>query len=170
MSQQLSFKLHDSMRGWWAWEVYKMMRDNPDVYVVTGDLGFGMWDKVKEDFPYRFVNVGAAEVTMMCVAVGLAKRGRIPVVYSITSFATRRAYEPMFLYMNQENLHMIVAPAGEGDDYTHDGPSHWSFGTKQLMDTMPNIKQHYPETKEDIPAIAQEVFTNKAPHFISLRR
>jgi transketolase len=166
----IDYSKFNSMRGWWAWEVFRKMQENPNIYLVTGDLGYGMWDQVRESFPHRFINVGAAEVTMMSVAVGLALSGKLPVVYSITSFALRRAYEPMFLYMNRENLKMIVAPAGRDNDYSYDGASHWSFDTPKLVDTMPYIRQYYPETKEDIPAIAEDVFANPSPCFVSLRR
>ena len=38
---------HESMRGWFAYELHALMRDDSRIWVVTGDLGFGMFDKVK---------------------------------------------------------------------------------------------------------------------------
>ena len=55
---------HESMRGWFAYELHRKMTDNNKIWLVTGDLGFGMFDKIKRDFPERFVNVGAAEQAM----------------------------------------------------------------------------------------------------------
>jgi len=31
------------------------MSTNPDIYLITGDLGYGLWDKVRDDYPDRFL-------------------------------------------------------------------------------------------------------------------
>ena len=68
------------------------MRVNEDVYLITGDLGYGLWDGIRDTFPDRFFNVGSSEMVMMGTAIGLAMEGKIPFVYSITPFALYRPY------------------------------------------------------------------------------
>ena len=41
--------------------LYREMAYNKKVVLLTGDLGYGLWDKVRLDFPDRFYNVGSAE-------------------------------------------------------------------------------------------------------------
>ena len=53
------------------------MLNNQDIVLVTGDLGYGLWDDIRRDFPTRFHNVGSAEQLMMGVAVGMAMEGKI---------------------------------------------------------------------------------------------
>ena len=77
---------HESQRGYFAYELYKEMQKNPDIWVVTGDLGYKMWDFVRRDFESRFVNTGATEAAMLGVAIGLARQGKIPFFYSISTF------------------------------------------------------------------------------------
>mgnify|MGYP003629310248 CR=1 FL=1 len=56
--------------------LYEEMAVNDNIVVLTGDLGYGLWDKIKLDFPDRFYNVGSAEQLMVGMAVGLAMEGK----------------------------------------------------------------------------------------------
>ena len=67
-----NWKLHDSQRGWFGFELYKQMAENENIYLLTGDLGFGLFDNHIQDFPERVKSVGASEQAMLGVAVGLA--------------------------------------------------------------------------------------------------
>ena len=88
------------MRKTFSKYLYDEMAVNPDIYLVTGDLGYGLWDKIRLDFSNRFYNVGSAEQLMMGSAVGLAMEGKIPVVYSITPFLLYRPFELIRNYLN----------------------------------------------------------------------
>ena len=100
------------------------METNPDIYLVTADLGMGMWDKIRDDFPDRFLNTGASEQAASDICVGLALSGKIPVFYSITPFLLYRCFETLRTYINHEELHVILVGSGRDDDYKHDGFSH----------------------------------------------
>ena len=77
---------HDSIRGWFAAALHDEMEKNDKIWCLTGDLGYGMLDKIRDDFPKRFVNVGASEQLLLGAGVGLALSGQIPFCYSITTF------------------------------------------------------------------------------------
>ena len=62
------------------------MKGNQDIFLIVGDVGYGVFDKFKEDFSERFINPGASEQLMVGMASGLAMDGKIPIVYSITPF------------------------------------------------------------------------------------
>ena len=66
---------YDSMRGWFAYEVYNRMLEDSRIWVVSIDLGYRMWDRVREDIPVWFITTGAAEQAALGIAVGLAKEG-----------------------------------------------------------------------------------------------
>ena len=65
---------HDSMRGWFAAELHDRMAEDERVWLLTGDLGFGMLDRLRDDYPNRYLNTGAAEQAMVGAAVGHAGR------------------------------------------------------------------------------------------------
>lgn len=163
-------KPHDSMRGYFAHYLYLEMEKNPDIYVVVGDLGYGMFDAIKADFKDRFINTGAAEQAMMGIAVGLAMSGKIPVVYSITSFLLYRPFETIRNYIDYENIPVKLIGGGRDKDYSHDGISHWSEDAKSVLGIFRNIKSYWPEEKEAIKALVPAIINSKLPCFVSLRR
>ena len=72
------------------------------IWVLTGDLGFGVLNKAREVAPARAYNVGAAEQLMLGAAVGLTHNNQIPICYSITPFVIFRPYEWLRNYLNHE--------------------------------------------------------------------
>src|SRR4051812_20703988 len=92
------------MRKLFADWVFNLMPQDDRIFVLTGDLGYGMWDVVKKEFPKRFINVGSAEQAMVDVAIGLKLAGKIPVVYSITPFLLFRPFESLRTYINHEKI------------------------------------------------------------------
>ena len=81
------------MRKEFAKILHQEMSANEDIVVLTGDLGYGLWDKIRIDYPDRFWNVGSSEQLMMGMASGMAMDGKIPFVYSITPFLLYRPFE-----------------------------------------------------------------------------
>lgn len=161
---------YESMRGYFAFYLHEEMRTNPDVYCLTGDLGYGQFDKIKRDFPDRFINCGASEQAMMGVAVGLSLENKIPVVYSITPFLLYRAFETIRNYVNHERIKIILIGGGRNQDYEHDGFSHWSDEDRDVMNIFKNISSFWPEDKEDIEEILKLSIKTLAPVYINLRR
>ena len=72
------------MRKEFAKFLHNEMAINENIHLLTGDLGYGLWDKIKLDYPDRFHNVMSSEQLMLGAATGMAMEGKIPVVYSIT--------------------------------------------------------------------------------------
>lgn len=159
---------HQSQRGYFAGALFDLMLVDQDIYVVTADLGFGQFDKLQNMFPERFINVGASEQTMIDVAVGLALSGKKPICYTITSFFLRAA-ESLALYVSGEQINVRLVGGGRDDDYKHDGPSHDATNTQNFIESL-NIKKFYPENKEDVPAIIEDMITSDKPSFVSLKR
>ena len=181
---------HDSMRGWFAYELYQHMKKDKNIWLIVGDLGYKVFDRHREDFPDRFINTGAAEQAMMGIAVGLAMEGKIPVVYSITTFLLYRPFETIRNYIDHEGWGVKLVGSGRNKDYAHDGFSHWSEDaysffykpasidpvTGELEDEkkepafFDNICNDWRTKKEEIPELMEEFLYCAAPHFLSLRR
>ena len=79
------------MRRTFASLLHQEMEHNQDIHLITGDLGYGLWDSIRDTYPERFHNVGSSEMVMMGMAIGLAMEGKIPFVYSILLYLTWRA-------------------------------------------------------------------------------
>ena len=153
--------------------LYNEMRDNNKIFFVTGDLGYGLADKIKQDFPDRFINVGAAEQTMVGVGIGLALEGKIPVVYSITPFLLYRPFELIRNYINHEEIPVRLVGSGRDFDYSHDGFSHHSDDDKLIMSIFKNIETLHPKPNyqpHNMKDLVRHMINTKRPIYINLSR
>ena len=158
------------MRRDFANLLHTEMSTNPDIYLITGDLGYGLWDKVKDDYPDRFFNVGSSEMAMMGMAIGLAMDGKIPYVYSITPFAIYRPFEMIRNYLDHENIPVNIVGGGRDKDYGYLGFSHWSHDDKRIMSVFDNVKSFYPEDTVDLNTAMSYSLSKKHPTYINLKR
>lgn len=158
------------MRGIFAYEIYKQMQRNKRIVVITGDLGYGMWDLVRRQYPKRFFNVGAAEQAMLGLSVGLALGNRIPIVYSITPFLLYRPFETIRNYIDHENIPVKLIGSGRDKDYKDDGISHWCEDEKQIMDIFTNIVAKRPKNMKEIPSLVKDMLKSDRPWYVNLRR
>ena len=161
---------HESIRGYFAYELHEQMKKNPRIRLITGDLGYKMFDAIQEDFPDRFLNTGAAEQAMVGIAVGMAQEGLVPFVYSITPFLLFRPAETIRNYIDHEQIPVRLVGSGHDKDYSHDGFSHWAHDDKKFLDLFPNIQGYWPQTKEELPDIVERMVNNDKPQYLNLRR
>jgi transketolase len=95
-------------------------------------VGFGVLDHIRNAYPDRFYNVGAAEQLMIGAAIGLANEGYIPVCYSMSSFVLYRPFEMLRNYLNHEGIPVKLLGSGRDKDYDHDGISHWAHDDQEV--------------------------------------
>lgn len=160
----------ESQSGYFADTLYDEMEKNKNIFVVTGDLGYGVFDDIKRDFPDQFINVGAAEQTLLDVGVGLAMSGRIPICYSITPFLLYRGFETIRNYINHEKVPVILVGRGRDKDYADCGFSHWAEEDKDINFTEHNVVGCWPETNEDAAWAIAEAIESKEPWYINLSK
>jgi len=157
------------MRRLFANELLKYAKKDKSIVVVSFDLGYKMWDEFIK-LPGQFYNVGASEQAGIGIAVGLALSGRKVFCYTITNFLIYRPFEFIRNYIDREGIPVRLIASGRDKDYLEDGITHWSEEAKPVLDTLPNITQYWPETKEEIPDMIKEMLLNNKSSFISLRK
>ena len=158
------------MRRYFADILHQQMARNKNIWVITADLGYKMWDKIRDDYPDRFLNAGASEQAMMGIAVGLALEGRIPVVYSITSFLLYRSFETLRNYVNHERIPVKLIGSGRGQDYMLDGFSHWAEEDREVLKVLNNIESRWPVKNEELPSLIDEMISRPVPFYLNLRK
>lgn len=158
------------MRAIFAQEIHEQMAKNKKIFVLVNDLGYKMWDNVRKDYPERFMNAGAAEQSLMGIAVGLAISGKIPIVYSITTFLLYRPFETIRNYINHERIPVKLIGSGRNKDYINDGFSHWAEEDRKVMRIFGNITSKWPKTLEEIPKLVSKMIKSKDPWYINLRK
>lgn len=137
------------MRRVFASYLYEQMNKNSDIYLITADLGYGLWDNIAKSFPDRFYNVGSSEMAMMGVGIGLAMEKKIPFVYSITPFALYRPFEMIRNYVNHEKIPVNIVGGGRDRDYGYLGFSHWAEEDIDVLMDFKNILLFKPESIND---------------------
>lgn len=152
------------MRKQFAIQLEMLMQDDQNVVLITGDLGYGLFDKIRAKYPDQFFNVGAAEQTMMGAAVGMALSGKTVFVYSITPFLLFRPFETIRNYISHESIPVIMVGSGRDSDYSHDGFSHFA-GDDEIIKQLPNIEF----IKQDEFSLASIVKSGK-PTYLNLKR
>ena len=153
------------MRRQFAKDLYKLMAKDKDIVLIAIDLGYGMLDKIRDDYPDQFINPGAAEQAAVTIAVGLALSGKIPIVYSITPFLLYRPFEVIRNYLDNESIPVILVGGGRGQDYVHDGFSH-DASDHEIIKQFKNINFLVPENSFNL----KEIVYSKKPTYLNLRR
>lgn len=146
------------------------MKDDDNIFVLTADLGFGLFDNIKRSMTNRFYNVGAAEQLMIGAAVGLAEQKKIPVCYSMSSFILYRPFEFLRNYVNYENIPVKLIGSGRDYDYSHDGFSHWAHDDEKVLEALPNIQIYKPVDIKELEDIFQDFLYNNKPSYLNLTR
>jgi transketolase len=127
------------MRYAFVKELTRQAEKNKDIMLLTGDLGFSVFEEFRDKFPKQFMNVGVAESNMMGLATGLAMSGKIVFVYSIATFSTLTAFESIRNDIALHNLPVIVVGSGAGISYADAGASHHAVEDIALLRTIPNM-------------------------------
>jgi transketolase len=158
------------MRKQFAQLLHNEMGANKNIYLITGDLGYGLWDKIRDDYPDRFFNVGSSEMAMMGMAIGLAMEGKIPFVYSITPFAIYRSFEMIRNYLSHEKIPVNIIGGGRDKDYGYLGFSHWAEEDKKVMGTLENLRILHPNSEVEIAEQFRTIIDTPVPTYLNLKK
>jgi transketolase len=148
------------------------MFDDDSIFFVTADFGAPALDKVRGDFPDRFINVGIAEQNLINVSVGLAMEGFKVYVYGIALFLTMRAYEQirtsisMFTQVRDLNINLIGV--GIGLSYDIVGPTHHCLEDSCIMNVLPNFTIFTPSDAVMAGEFVDYTLSHSGPKYIRL--
>jgi transketolase len=149
--------------------LHEEMKINNKVVLILGDLGYGHFDKIREEFPNRVFNPGAAEQMMLGMACGMAMEGKIPVCYSMTPFILYRPFEVIRTFIDYEKIPVILAAAGRDKDYADAGWSHWATDDKEHLSGFKNLKKIWPSS-EQLEGEFRNIIDTKLPYYVNLKR
>jgi len=117
----------------------ELAREDKQIFLLSGDLGFSVFEKFQEEFPDRFFDIGVAEQNMVGIAAGLALSGKKVFIYSIVPFVTMRCFEQIRNDICYQNLNVKIIGAGGGLCYGSAGPTHHSITDIAIMRALPNM-------------------------------
>jgi transketolase len=144
--------------------------ENPDIWFLTGDLGFAQLDCVERALGTRFLNVGVAEQNLISVATGLAVTGRKVFTYSIGPFAAFRAADQIRMGPVLHELDITVITGGSGLSYGTLGYSHYCLDDVGLMRSLPGVTVFTPTTEPEVTLVAAALIADTGPKYVRLER
>lgn len=140
----------------------KLAEKDKDIYLLTGDLGFSLFEEFIQKFPKRFINCGVAEQNMIGVAAGLAMEGKKPYIYSIIPFATMRCFEQIRNNICYQNLNVKIIGMGAGFSYKAEDFTHYAIEDMAILKPLPNLILLSPaDAIESKKLIMQSYFKNQ---------
>ncbi len=154
------------MRYTFGEAIAKLAQEDPDLYLIVGDIGYKVFDKFRAQFPNRFINIGICEQSMIGVAAGMALEGLKPWVYTITPFLIERPFEQVKLDIDQQNVNVKLVGYA---DYPKQGPTHSELNGKILMGLLKNTHTFFPKNGKETEQFVKAAHNHIGPVFISLK-
>lgn len=148
------------------------MAQNEKIFFTCADFGSPVLDKIRSDFPDRFVNVGIAEQNLINVSAGLALEGYTVFAYAIAPFITMRCYEQtrvsLALLSKVRPMNVNLIGVGAGYSYVVSGPTHQCYEDLTLMRAMPNFRVLSPADHITSAGLYDVCVNNMGPKYLRL--
>ena len=148
------------------------MAGTDSVFFLSADLGAPALDRLRQQHPDRFINVGIAEQSCINTATGLALEGFNAYAYGIAPFISMRCLEQCRVNLALTNvvrpLNLTILSLGCGLSYDISGPSHHCLEDISLLRTLPGIEIYSPSTLEQARALCARTLETSAPRYIRL--
>ena len=135
---------------------------------LTGDLGFGALEPVREALQGRFINAGIAEQNMVSAAAGIAKTGLTVWAYSIAPFIYARPFEQIRNDICLHNLPVHLVGNGGGYGYGVMGATHHALEDYGVLLTLPNMHVYVPAFGSDVDPIVDRIQSSVNPTYLRL--
>jgi transketolase len=140
----------------------------PDILLVSGDLGFGVFNEYKERFPQQFLNVGVAEQNMSGLAAGLALEGHTVFTYSIANFPTLRCLEQIRNDICYHGANVKIVCMGGGMSYGAVGFSHHATEDLAILRSLPGMLVLSPCDLWEAAEATRFLVTHRGPAYLRL--
>lgn len=127
------------MRDTFVSTLIEEAKNNKNIELITGDLGFGVLKPYFEQLPNQFTNAGIAEQSMTGIAAGMALCGKTVFTYSIGNFPTLRCIEQIRNDCAYHHVNVKIVCVGGGFVYGSLGMSHQATEDIAIMRALPDV-------------------------------
>lgn len=127
------------MRDTFVRTLIELAKENHNIELITGDLGFGVLKPYWEQLPDQFTNAGIAEQNMTTVAAGMALEGKTVFTYSIGNFPTIRCLEQIRNDCAYHHANVKIVCVGGGFVYGSLGMSHQATEDLAILRALPDV-------------------------------
>ncbi len=158
------------MRDTFVRTIIELAKENPNIEIVSGDLGFGVLKPYFEQLPDQFTNAGISEQNMTSVAAGMALSGKTVFTYSIGNFPTLRCIEQIRNDCAYHNANVKIVCVGGGFVYGALGMSHHATEDIATMRALPGVAVFAPGDLTEAEAVTKAIATYPGTCYLRLGR
>lgn len=127
------------MRDTFVNTLVELAKEDKNIELITGDLGFGVLKPFWEQCPDQFTNAGIAEQNMTSMAAGMALEGKNVFTYSIGNFPTLRCLEQIRNDCAYHKANVTIVCIGGGFVYGSLGMSHQATEDLAILRALPDV-------------------------------
>ncbi len=158
------------MRDTFVKTLLEIAKKDKNVYIITGDLGFGVLKPFWDELPDRIINAGIAEQNMTSIAAGLALQGKIVYTYSIGNFPTLRCIEQIRNDCAYHNANVKIVCVGGGFVYGSLGMSHHATEDISMMRALPDVTVMAPGDLVEAACATKAIYETPGTCYLRLGR
>ena len=156
------------MRDIFIEELIIATKKNKNIILLVNDLGFGVIESFRKQFPDNCINAGISEQSIAGYAAGLASAGKHVFIYSIANFPTFRCAEQIRNDIDYHNFPVTIVSVGSGVGYGNLGYSHHGLQDYSLMRSFPNMLIASPGDVMECRACIKYLIKNPQPSYLRL--
>jgi transketolase len=158
------------MRDTFVRTLIDIAKDDKNVHLITGDLGFGVLKPFWEQLPDQFTNAGISEQNMTSFAAGLALQGKAVFTYSIGNFPTLRCLEQIRNDCAYHNANVKIVCVGGGFVYGSLGMSHHATEDLAIMRALPDVTVLAPGDLVEAECATRAIYQHQGTCYLRLGR
>lgn len=148
--------------------LFDLAKKDKRVVLITGDLGYSVFEEYIKKLPGQFLNAGVAEQNMTGLAAGMAIEGKVPFIYSIVPFVTMRNFEQIRNDICYQNLNVKIVGVGSGFSYGVYGHTHYGLEDVGILRTIPGITIIVPGDPAETELAIKEAYKINGPVYVRL--
>lgn len=149
-------------------EVTRLAQTDKRIFLVTGDLGFGVLENFEKENPNQYINAGVSEQNMASVAAGVALEGNIVYTYSIGNFPLMRCLEQVRNDICYHNANVKIVAVAGGFSYGQLGMSHHATEDLAIARALPNMTVFSPADPDEAVEVLKAANKIDGPCYIRL--
>ena len=158
------------MRDTFVKTLVELAKEDKNIELLTGDLGFGVLKPFWETVPDQFTDAGIAEQNMTTVAAGMALEGKTVFTYSIGNFPTLRCLEQIRNDCTYHQANVKIVCVGGGLVYGSLGMSHHATEDLAVMRALPDMVVMAPGDPAEAEAATRAIAAYPGTCYLRLGR
>lgn len=158
------------MRAAFISALIELAREDEDIFLLVGDVGFRLVEPYAGEFPDRFVNTGIAEQDMIGIAAGLALSGKTVFTYSIANFPILRCVEQIRNDVCYHGVNVKIVAGGGGLIYGALGSTHHVTEDLAIMRSLPGMTVVAPGDPIEAALAVRATAGQQGPCYLRLGR